>query len=52
MDFNEAIATLKAAGFTYSTDVDSALFSKRTVKTQNPAPGTMAKRGSNVFISF
>ncbi|MEY4997096.1 MAG: hypothetical protein RLY59_500 [Actinomycetota bacterium] len=52
MDFNEAISKLQAAGFTYSTDVDPALFSKRTVKTQTPAAGTMAKRGSNVFISF
>ncbi len=52
MDFTEAINVLQAAGFTYSTDVDSALFAKRTVKTQTPAAGTMAKRGSNVFISF
>jgi serine/threonine-protein kinase len=52
MDFNEAIAKLQAAGFTYSTDVDPALFDRRTVKTQTPAAGTQAKRGSNVFISF
>jgi beta-lactam-binding protein with PASTA domain/tRNA A-37 threonylcarbamoyl transferase component Bud32 len=52
MDFNEAIAALQAAGLTYSTDVDSALFAKRTVKTQNPAAGTRVKRGSSVFISF
>jgi beta-lactam-binding protein with PASTA domain/tRNA A-37 threonylcarbamoyl transferase component Bud32 len=52
LDFNEAIAKLKAAGFTYSTDVDSALFAKKTVKTQTPAGGQQAKRGSNVFISF
>ena len=52
LDFNEAIAKLQAAGFTYSTDVDPALFSKRTVKTQTPAAGTQAKRGSNVYISF
>lgn len=52
MDFNEAIAKLQAAGFTYSTDVDPALFAKRTVKTQNPAAGQKVKRGSNVFISF
>ena len=52
MDFNEAIAALQAAGFTYSTDVDPGLFDRRTVKTQTPAAGSPAKRGSNVFISY
>jgi len=52
LDFNEAIAKIKAAGLNYTTDVDSALFAKRVVKTQTPAAGTMVKRGSNVFISY
>lgn len=52
IDFNEAIAKLKAAGLGYTTDVDPALFAKRTVKSQNPAAGATVKRGSSVFISF
>jgi serine/threonine-protein kinase len=47
----DAIAALQAAGFAYSTEVDQELWDSKAVRSQSPAGGQLAKRGSTVTIS-
>jgi serine/threonine-protein kinase len=47
----DAIAALQGAGFAYSTEVDQELWDSKAVRSQSPAGGQLAKRGSTVTIS-